>query len=118
MVWSITNNSYGRSCSNDQFGRCKMTIIYNLLPVFFFFAMVYWAKARYSKSKQYNSLYLPVGSLLLVSFLYFQIQPSYMPKGEIKRSSIPAYESTGEQPKDLQPKPMNPEEREQKRQEK
>lgn len=49
--------------------------------------------------------------------VYAAARPSYLPKGEIKRTAVPAFEYKEIAPSDLQHKPLSVEEREAKQQE-
>lgn len=51
----------------------------------------------------------------VVFLLYLQLQPSYGVKGEIKRSIVPTFEPKELQIKDVQPKPMSGEDRDERR---
>lgn len=60
-----------------------MTLLINLIPVYILFIAcgLFW---KYKKG-----WILAVG--VLVIGVYMQVQPSYLPKGEIKRSDVPAF---------------------------
>ena len=49
--------------------------------------------------------------------LYFQVQPSYLPKGEIKRSTVPQFEQKQLDVQDITVKPLSGEERDARRME-
>lgn len=54
---------------------------------------------------------------ILVFIVYLQLQPSYLPKGEIKRTTVPAFEKKEFEIKDNLLKPLSGEERDIKREE-
>lgn len=89
----------------------------NLLPVLILFCGLYWGYLGWKKSKTVKPVVIRVFCTLILLHLYFQVQPSYMPKGEVKRTAIPTFEQKEVSVKDVQPKPMSGEERDQRRKE-
>lgn len=94
-----------------------MVALINLLPVIIVLVFLLWAYIGYKKSKDLTKVGLPLAMMLVTLVLYFQLQPSYLPKGEIKRTSIPSFEQKSLEVVDNTPKPMSGEERDQRRKE-
>lgn len=90
-----------------------MTLVFNLLPLLITGVFLFWTYVRFKKDK--SKVVLPLILLVMTLFLYFQVQPSYLPKGEIKRSAIPQFEQKELKVKDIQSKPMSGEERDERR---
>lgn len=85
-----------------------MTLVLNLLPLFIIAigAVFVW------KLKAIKSKVLAVGITIAALFLLGQAQPSYLPKGEIKRSAIPTHKVDDSLViQDRNSKPMTPAER-------
>lgn len=85
-----------------------MVILFNLLPLLLFVGFVFLA---YKLKKWWLVL---VGVVAVV--LYFQIQPSYIPKGEVKRTEIPEFEQSSKKIVDRMSKPKSGEEYDKQRQ--
>lgn len=85
----------------------------NLIPVILFLTGAFFIY----KNKTIKGRLIVTALTLATLFLYFQLQPSYGIKGEVKRTSIPAFEQKEYKVKDLQPKPMSGEDRDAKRKE-
>lgn len=49
----------------------------------------------------------PLVTLLVLMIVYMFVQPSYLPKGEVKRSVVPAFESSEKQISDKSLKPKS-----------
>lgn len=75
-----------------------MILLLNLLPVVLVAIGGYFAL-------KYRSWKIALGTVLAL-FLYAKAQPSYMPKGEIKRSEIPAFEVSTSKIEDRNRKPV------------
>ncbi len=92
-----------------------MVLLLNLIPVIIVIAVVWWARKRVAKQTEQNAklkaLIAPVIVLVGSLALYSQVQPSYLPKGEVKRSAVPAFEQKDSQIQDISLKPVPGEER-------
>ena len=86
-----------------------MVILFNLLPLLILVGFVFLA---YRLKKWWLVL---VGVVAVA--LYFQIQPSYMPKGEVKRIELPEFEQSSKEFVDRMSKPKSGEEYDKQRQE-
>lgn len=81
-----------------------MTLFYNLLLPAILLTGIFltW---------KFKKLWI-VAVTLLVLFVYFKAQPSYLPKGEIKRSQLPAFEAKPDlEIEDRLSKPKDPDQR-------
>lgn len=78
-----------------------MILLINLIPMAIFAIGMYFAFKR-------RNGWIAVGTLVALA-LYAKAQPSYMPKGEIKRSDIPAFEVSTSKIEDRNRKPVAPE---------
>ena len=85
-----------------------MVILFNLLPLLVFVSFVFLA---YKLKKWWLVL---VGVVAVA--LYFQIQPSYIPKGEVKRTELPEFEQSSKEIVDRMSKPKSGEEYDKQRQ--
>jgi len=97
-----------------------MVLILNLIPVFICIGWLLWAVPKWNKDKQPKTAIIFVVGLTLSLLFYKTIQPSYLPKGEVKRSPVPTFqqlEPGQREVKDLQPKPMSGEARDKRREE-
>lgn len=92
-----------------------MTFVFNLLPVVIAGVFLFWAYSRFKKDK--IKAILPLVLMVTTLVLYFQVQPSYLPKGEIKRSAVPQFEQKQLGVKDITSKPLSGEERDARRKE-
>lgn len=79
-----------------------MVILFNLLPLLLFVGFVFLA---YKLKKWWLVL---VGVVAVV--FYFQIQPSYIPKGEVKRTELPEFEQSSKEIVNRMSKPKSGEE--------
>lgn len=79
--------------------------------------MSWWAISRFNKTKQVKSLIAPLVVFIVCAVVYTSARPSYLPKGEIKRSSVPTFEHKDVEVRDLLSKPMSGEERDKRRNE-
>ena len=80
-----------------------MILLLNLLP------LVIFAIGAYASWKL-RSWKVAVATILIL-IIYAKAQPSYMPKGEVKRSEIPAFEVSTSEIQDRNSKPVTGEER-------
>lgn len=96
-----------------------MIALFNTFPWIVTLVMLYWGYARFRKTGYSNLQVLLAPFLVLALFwaVYMKLQPSYLPKGEIKRNSVPTFEQKDYEVKDLQPKPMKGEDRDERRKE-
>ena len=92
-----------------------MIVLLNSIPWIISLIIAFWGYNRVKNSNSLNSIAVPVICLLLFWSVYTKVQPSYLPKGEIKRTSIPTFEHKEFEVKDLQPKPMKGEDRDSRR---
>lgn len=97
-----------------------MIILLNLLPLLIFAIGCYWAYLKFTRNTgdsdaRYKAALVPLLTTLLALLLYFQVQPSYVPKGKIERTSIPEFEYKKIDVKDSTLKPMSGEERDERR---
>lgn len=86
-----------------------MVILFNLLPLLVFMSFVFLAY----KFKKWWLVLLGVVAVAL----YFQIQPSYIPKGEVKRTDLPEFEQSSKTIVDRMSKPKSGEEYDKQRKE-
>lgn len=82
-----------------------MILLINLIPVLM-------AAIGFGLSWKLKKLWITAATVAAL-FLYFQAQPSYMPKGEIERSAIPAFVESDAQIEDRNSKPVPADERDQ-----
>lgn len=82
-----------------------MTLLINLIPLLI-------AALGLGLSWKFKKLWV-AGATLVVVFLYFQAQPSYLPKGEITRSAPPVFTELDARIEDRNSKPMPGNERDQ-----
>lgn len=80
-----------------------MIILLNLIPAAILAVGFYLTIRR-------RSWKIALATLVLMA-LYAKFQPSYMPKGEVKRSEIPAFEVSTSKIEDRALKPVSGEER-------
>ena len=85
-----------------------MTLLLNLLPLLI-------AAIGFGLSWKFRKLWIAAVTVAAL-FLYFQAQPSYMPKGEITRSEPPVFTESETPIEDRNSKPMSGEERDQRMQ--
>lgn len=85
-----------------------MVILFNLLPLLLFVGFVFLA---YKLKKWWFVL---VG-FMAVAF-YFQIQPSYIPKGEVRRTELPEFEQSSKEIVNRMSKPKSGDEYDKERQ--
>lgn len=85
-----------------------MVILFNLLPLLLFVGFVFLAY----KLKKW---WLVLIGVAVVAF-YFQIQPSYIPKGEVKRTELPEFEQSSEEIVNRMSKPKSGDEYDKERQ--
>lgn len=92
-----------------------MVLLLNLIPVIIVIAVVWWARKRVAKQTEQTAklkaVIAPVIVLVASLGLYTNVQPSYLPKGEIKRTVPPAFEQKESQIQDISLKPVSSEER-------
>lgn len=86
-----------------------MVILFNLLPLLLFVGFVFLAY----KLKKW---WLVLVGVVVVAF-YFQIQPSYIPKGEVKRTELPEFEQSSKEIVNRMSKPKSGEEYDKQRKE-
>lgn len=86
-----------------------MVILFNLLPLLLFVGFVFLA---YKLKKWWLVL---VG--VVVAAFYFQIQPSYIPKGEVRRTELPEFEQSSKEIVNRMSKPKSGEEYDKQRKE-
>lgn len=86
-----------------------MVILFNLLPLLLFIGFVFLAY----KLKKW---WLVLVGVMVVAF-YFQIQPSYIPKGEVKRTELPEFEQSSKEIVNRMSKPKSGEEYDKQRKE-
>lgn len=79
-----------------------MVILFNLLPLLLFVGFVFLAY----KLKKW---WLVLVGVVAVAF-YFQIQPSYIPKGEVRRTELPEFEQSSKEIVNRMSKPKSGEE--------
>ncbi|WP_027016374.1 hypothetical protein [Comamonas composti] len=82
-----------------------MTLLLNLAPLLI-------AAAGLGLSWKLRKPWLAAATLAAL-FLYFQAQPSYLPKGEITRSQPPVFTESEARIEDRNSKPMSGQERDQ-----
>ena len=87
-------------------------ILINLVPLFILIIGAFFTYRNYNRKK---SVVIPGLLTLAILALYTQIQPSYMPKGEVVRSTVPAFEEKSIPVQDRLSKPVPGEERDEKR---
>lgn len=80
-----------------------MTLLINLIPVLI-------AAIGFGLSWKFKSVWAAIATIAAL-LLYFQAQPSYMPKGEVKRSEPPVFVESDARIEDRNSKPMSGEER-------
>lgn len=86
-----------------------MVILFNLLPLLLFVGFVFLA---YNLKKWW----LVLVGVVVVAF-YFQIQPAYVPKGEVKRTELPEFEQSSKEIVNRMSKPKSGEEYDKQRKE-
>lgn len=86
-----------------------MTLLINLIPLLI-------AAIGFGLSWKLRSLWAALATIAVL-FLYFQAQPSYMPKGEVTRSEPPVFVESDAPIEDRNLKPMPGEERDARRRE-
>lgn len=86
-----------------------MVILFNLLPLLLFVGFVCLA---YNLKKWW----LVLVGVVVVAF-YFQIQPSYIPKGEVRRTELPEFEQSSKEIVDRMSKPKSGEDYDKQRKE-
>lgn len=86
-----------------------MVILFNLLPLLLFVGFVFLAY----KLKKW---WLVLVGVVAVAF-YFQIQPSYIPKGEVRRTELPEFEQSSKEIVNRMSKPKSGEEYDKQRKE-
>lgn len=86
-----------------------MVILFNLLPLLLFVGFVFLAY----KLKKW---WLVLVGVVVVAF-YFQIQPSYIPKGKVKRTDLPEFEQSSKEIVNRMSKPKSGEEYDKQRKE-
>ena len=82
-----------------------MILLINLIPVLI-------AAIGFGLSWKLKKLWITAATVAAL-FLYFQAQPSYMPKGAVKRSALPAFVESDAQIEDRASKPVPADERDQ-----
>lgn len=85
-----------------------MILLLNLIPL----AILLLAAYIFYVQKTLKSRCVVVIVTVLCLYVYMAARPSYLPKGEIQRTAVPAFEYKELAPKDLQKKPLSVEERE------
>lgn len=86
-----------------------MVILFNLLPLLLFVGFVFLAY----KLKKW---WLVLVGVVVVAF-YFQIQPSYIPKGEVRRTELPEFEQSSKEIVNRMSKPKSGDEYDKQRKE-
>lgn len=89
-----------------------MVLLLNLIP----FVVIALAAASVIYFKTVKVAAIAATVVLLFAFLYPKIQPSYLPKGDIQRTTVPGFELSNAQIEDRNRKPV-PSEVRQERQE-
>ncbi|UUC95340.1 MULTISPECIES: hypothetical protein [Comamonas] len=82
-----------------------MTLLINLIPLLI-------AAIGFGLSWKLRKLWVAAATVATL-FLYFQAQPSYMPKGQVTRSEPPAFTESEARIEDRNSKPMSGDERDQ-----
>lgn len=82
-----------------------MTLLINLIPLLI-------AAIGLGLSWKLRKLWVAAATVATL-FLYFQAQPSYMPKGQVTRSEPPAFTESEARIEDRNSKPMSGDERDQ-----
>lgn len=67
-----------------------MVLLINLIPLIIVLCGGFFLYRGYKAGKTGGTLIAVAACTLFTLFLYFKAQPSYMPKGDIKRTEIPA----------------------------
>lgn len=81
-----------------------MTLALNLIPLVLILIGA-WLTIKHKR------IWIPVVTGLLL-FIYFQAQPSYLPKGEVKRTAVPQFEAKEDLViEDRNSKPKDPDQR-------
>jgi hypothetical protein len=95
-----------------------MVGLLNLIPFLIATVGLYWIYCGWKKKENFvKNVLLRVILIVGIIILYQQFQPSYMPKGEIKRTTTPQFQSKGLEVQDNSLKPMPGEERDLRRKE-
>ena len=84
-----------------------MVLIFNMLP---FLAALLTVVVVF-KVKTRKTRLLAVAWFVLFMLVYPKIQPSYLPKGDIKRTAVPGFEASKAEIEDRNRKPVPSEER-------
>lgn len=86
-----------------------MTLLLNLLP---------WliGLLGFGLAWQRKQVWIAAATVAFLA-VYFMVQPSYLPKGEITRTPLPAFTASDANIEDRVSKPMPPDERDQRRRE-
>jgi hypothetical protein len=99
----------------------NMVLLLNLVGLLFLLGVGYslykvWTSKKSNFEKSNTTLVICIGTAVLIG-VYQAALPSYLPKGEVKRSEVPQFEQKELQVKDVVPKPMEGELRDQRRKE-
>lgn len=94
-----------------------MVLLLNLVPFLICAGWLLWAAKSWNKSKQPKTVIIFIVGLTLSLLLYKNVQPSYLPKGEIARTEVVQEEVVDEPIEDKLLKPMSTEERDARRKE-
>lgn len=86
-----------------------MTLFFNLLPLLL-------AAIGLGLSWKFRKIWIAAATLAVL-LVYYQAQPSYLPKGEISRSEVPVFTGSDATIENRLSKPMPGDERDQRRQE-
>jgi hypothetical protein len=93
-----------------------MVLLLNALPLLIVALTILLIVVFVKRNKQKYAVYSTVAMLVLM-MLYMKVQPSYLPKGTVERSEIPAFEEKEGLVRDSLRKPVSTEERDVKRME-
>jgi hypothetical protein len=94
-----------------------MVLLLNLIPFLICAGWCLWAAKSWNKSKQPKTVIIFIVGLTLSLLLYKNVQPSYLPKGEIARTEVVQEEVVSQPIEDKLLKPMSPQERDARRKE-
>lgn len=94
-----------------------MVLLLNLLPVLICIGWLWWAIKSWNKERTPKTVLIFVIGLTVSLLLYKNVQPSYLPKGEIKRTEVVQEEVKQLPIEDKLSKPMSGENRDIRRKE-
>lgn len=96
-----------------------LNLALNLIAILFLFwvAKTCWFNKQSTREQRIKHYSIAIISLGLLMFIHQALLPSYLPKGEVKRSTIPSFEQKDLEVRDITTKPMSGEERDLRREE-